>query len=96
MHSLSIRPAAKNDIQDIVDYYDNLSPKLTDNFLNELDTCIEDIRKMPKAYQKRFHEIRVIFLKRFPFGVFYKMYGKKVVVIAVLHTSRNPEIWKKR
>lgn len=94
MYNLSLRPSAKDDIQDIVDYYDEVSVRLADDFLNELDDCIEKIRKMPKAYQKRFHNIRAVFLKRFSIGVFYKVYGKRVVIIAVLHASRNPEIWK--
>ena len=96
MYDLSIRPDAQNDIQEVVDYYDEISQELADDFLNELDACMEEITKLPKAHQKRFGDIRAVFLKRFSFGVFYKIYEKEVVVIAVLHTSRNPDIWKRR
>ena len=96
MPSLSIRPSAKDDIQGIVDYYDDILPKITDNFLSELDIAINYIQKSPSGNQKRLGNIRAIFLKRFSYGVYYKVYKTKVVIIAVLHTSRNPQIWKSR
>ncbi len=96
MVNLSILPLAQGDIQALVDYYDAISPKLTDLFLSELDRAFEAIVDYPEAYQKRYKEVRVIFLKRFSLGVYYKLYGKKAVVLGVLHTSQHPEIWKKR
>jgi plasmid stabilization system protein ParE len=51
---------------------------------------------MPEARQKRLGHIRVSFLKRFKYGVYYKIYGYRVIIIAVLHNSRDPEIWQNR
>lgn len=96
MHKLTFRPFAQEDVQNIVEYYDEITPKLSDLFLSELDDAINHIKNEPKAFQKRVGEVRIVFLKRFKFGVFYKMYNQKIVVIAVLHTSQNPEIWKNR
>ncbi len=96
MLNLSIRPIAEQDIQQIVDYYDNIMPDLTDSFLYELDEIYKHIKQNPQGYQKRLGNIRSIFLKRFPIGVFYKLYEKKIVVIAVLHTGRSPKIWQNR
>lgn len=96
MCKLAFRPLAKKDIQNIVDYYDLITPKLSDLFLNELDESIDYISNEPEAFQKRLGAVRIVFLKRFKFGVFYKIYTQKIVVIAILHTSQNPELWKKR
>ena len=90
------RPLAQQDIQEIVDYYDQINPKFADSFLTELEQCYDKIKQIPEGHQKRLGNIRATFLKNFPIGVYYKIYGKKITVIAVLHTSRNPKIWKKR
>lgn len=96
MYNLSFRPLTENDIQKIVDYYDTINPKLSDVFLDELEISIKHIQNMPKACQKRLGNIRAAFLKRFKYGVYFKIYDDNIVIIAVLHSSRNPEIWKKR
>ncbi len=96
MYNLSFRPLANKDIQDIVNYYDLLNPELTKNFLKELDDTVKHIQHRPCSCQKRLGNIRISFLKRFSYGVYFKIYDKDISVIAILHTSRNPQIWKKR
>jgi toxin ParE1/3/4 len=33
---------------------------------------------------------------RFPFGIFYRIDGETIRVIAILHNARNPEHWRGR
>ena len=40
--------------------------------------------------------IRRAMLSRFPYGVFYVVRGQTVRVLAVMHTSRDPQTWKTR
>lgn len=96
MYKLSFRPLAQNDIQQIIDYYDEISPKLSMYFLNDLEIIISHIQNAPEANLKKLNNIRVAFLKRFRYGVYFKIYKNEIVIIAILHTSRNPKIWKKR
>lgn len=96
MYKLLFSPIANNDIQDIVDYYDEINPILSDAFLVELEQTTVFIQSKPEACQKRLGNIRVSFLKRFRYGVYFKIYDKKIVVLGILHTSRDPQIWKKR
>lgn len=94
MYDLVISEEAEDDIQGIVDYYDLISVALADRFLGELDQKLDKIRKLPEGYQKRIASTRMAFLDHFPFGVHYKTYMNSIVVIAVLHTSRNPMKWR--
>ena len=98
MYKLVVQPLAFNDIQETVNYYDLISPQLADVFLTELEQAKTHIIKMPESSSIRLKNIRVVFLKRFKFGVYFKIYPKlKIInILAVLHTSRNPTIWKKR
>ncbi|MGH8497384.1 MAG: hypothetical protein ACRERV_01015 [Methylococcales bacterium] len=35
-------------------------------------------------------------INRFPFGIYYRVENATIVVIAVMHGSRNPRRWKNR
>ena len=96
MHDLSFRPLANDDIQGIFDYYHAINPKLADAFISDLGDSIRHIQNRPKSCQKRTENIRSTFLDRFKYGVYFKIYKMEIAIIAVLHTSRNPQIWKKR
>lgn len=45
MHKLTFRPFAQEDVQNIVEYYDEMTPMLSDLFLSELDYVINHIKK---------------------------------------------------
>jgi len=42
--------------------------------------------------------VRTVTLEKFPFLIHYyiDIENKKVVVLGVIHTSRNPELWEDR
>lgn len=46
----------------------------------------------------KFGEVRIAFLKKFPFGIHYvyKEKENQIIIYSVFHTSRNPEIWQER
>lgn len=96
MLSLQIRVLAKNDIQEIVDYYDRLAPKITDKFLDDLYADLELLQGNPNLFQRKYKDTRVRYMKKFPFGVHYILKEGTVIILAVLHTSRNPKIWEER
>ncbi len=96
MRKLIFTDLAQGDIQGIVYYYDEINPTLTDKFLNELEFEQSHIEKYPETCPKKTKNLRVCFLKRFRFGIYFKIFPEAVVVVAVLHTSRNPQIWKNR
>jgi plasmid stabilization system protein ParE len=38
-------------------------------------------------------EVRRAILSNFPYAVFYRIEARRVVVLAVLHTARDPKLW---
>ena len=57
MANFYTRPLAQQDIQEVVDYYDELNPKLADSFLAELEQCYNKIKQVPEGYHKRLGNI---------------------------------------
>ena len=96
MFQIQIRVLAKEDIQSITDYYDLKASYITDIFLENLYAELDIIANKPELFQEKYRKTRVRYLKKFPFGIHYTLKDQIIVVLAVLHTSRNPQIWKKR
>lgn len=46
----------------------------------------------------RYESFRIIYLKKFPFGIhyFYDKEKNAIEIYSIFHTSRNPEQWKDR
>ena len=61
-----------------------------------VESALINIIENPEIYQKVYRDFRRVLIGHFPFGVFYKMFGNKVLVFAVMHTSRAPRTWQKR
>jgi len=86
---------AESDIEKAIIYYKDIKIQLAKDFLNELKATRKYIQKHPKKIQIRYAEIRVAFLKRFPFGIHYKLEDKTVIIVSVFHTSQNDMKWRR-
>ena len=98
MFKIQVRLLAKNDIQEIIDYYDvKASKKITNRFLDDLYSELDFLKTRLESFQLKYKSTHVRYLKDFPFGIHYRIKNNIIVeVLAVLHTSRNPEFWKNR
>jgi len=63
MRKLIFTNLAQDDIQGIVDYYDEINPTLTDEFLKELQIKKSHIEKYPETCPKKTKNLRVCFFK---------------------------------
>ncbi len=95
MYQFHIRILAREDIQEIVDYYDIKASHITNRFLEKLFTEFDVIKENPKLFQEKYRKTRVRYIKGFPYGIHYILRAQTVEVLAVLHTSRNPKLWEK-
>jgi plasmid stabilization system protein ParE len=96
MFQLHIRVLAREDIQQIVDYYDEKSADITDIFLDSLYTEFDVIADNTELFQVKYRKTRVRYIKGFSYGIHYILKGQTIEILAVLHTSRDSENWKNR
>lgn len=92
--TLLVKDEAEEDLQSAYDWYEEQQFGLGDTFLNQIDQSFNEILNNPKAFQKRYKKVRMNFTQQFPFGVHYKIEQNKIVVLAVLHTNRDPKNWR--
>ena len=95
-YSLLIRPEARAEIESGFDWYQVRRAGLGFEF----ETCLEDvfarILRDPESYAVIFDDIRRVPLKRFPYGVFYRVRHQQVAVLAVFHCRRDVRTVKQR
>ncbi len=96
MHKLVIKPFAELDAIDISKWYNDKRDGLGNEFLLALDAKINEIQRNPDHHQAIYKKIRRALTERFPYGVFYIIEKNTIYVLAIIHSSRNPNILKKR
>jgi plasmid stabilization system protein ParE len=91
-----IRPAAAADIEEAFDWYEGQRSGLGLEFRAELEAAIGRLATNPQLYQVIHRETRRALLRRFPYGVFYRVYPQAIIVVAVMHGRRTPTRWQSR
>ncbi|WP_084783623.1 type II toxin-antitoxin system RelE/ParE family toxin [Marinobacterium aestuarii] len=71
-------------------------PVKPDRLLGEVEATLGRIAESPSLYPRVHRGTHRALIQKFPFGIFYRVVGDVVIVIAVMHASRNPRRWKSR
>lgn len=94
--NLIVKPDAEDDLISSLDWYFNINQKLAQDFFEKINESFEKIKKNPQHYQKRYKEIRIVFVRKFPYGIYYITEGNTIYILAILHTKQNPKTAIKR
>jgi len=92
---VELKERAVEDVRAANDWYNARRVGLGDEFLEELDEVFEAISEQPRMCQVVEGEVRRALLHRFPFSIYYLPESDVLVVLAVLHTRRHPNSWKR-
>jgi plasmid stabilization system protein ParE len=92
-----VRPAAAADIENAYEWYESQQPGLGDEFLAALRTTRDRLLEHPEAYPALHRNTRrALIPQRFPYALFYRLYGDTIVVVACMHAKRDPRLWQRR
>jgi plasmid stabilization system protein ParE len=58
-----------------------------------VDASFTVLEKFPEMFARVHGNVRRVIVSRFPYAVFYKVEADWIVVLAVLHTARDPKSW---
>lgn len=91
-------PDATGDIEEIARWYFDQKPGLESRFIEDLKHALDQLISNPYKYQIRFRELRFKALSRFPYRIVFKIFEEDhtVVVFGIIHTSRSPQLIRKR
>lgn len=87
-----VRSRAKRDIREAKQWYHNISPELGADFLAAVDEAILLAQKYPLAFSLMHRTFRRVLVRRFPYALFYQRDSDSIIIVAVLHQARDPEL----
>lgn len=93
---LIITPEAEADLAEAKAWYNRQREGLGEEFVLCVEEALERIRRSPKGASEVFPGVRRVVVRRFPYGVFYRVDPDQMAVIAVYHSHRDPRGWQQR
>ena len=93
---LKLTPEADLDAQDAIRWYDERDWALGDDFLRKVNDCIAAIQENPQKYPILHRQMRRALVRRFPYEIIFEIESDEIIIYAIYHCARNPEVWKHR
>jgi len=94
--AIRLRAEAENDLQNAAVWYESQRLRLGHDFLDAVEELFVRISENPLQFPILHRGTRRALLSRFPFGVFFRVQDQTLIVLAVMHASRNPIRWRDR
>lgn len=93
---VEFHPEARAEYLAAAAYYEERQTGLGARFTIEIEKTLERIADAPERWRKIEGEIRRCLAHTFPYGVLYSVENDFVLVLAIMHLSREPGYWRQR
>lgn len=89
-------PEALEEYQQAALYYAERDPGLALRFVEAVEETIQRILEAPARWRILDEDVRRCLTRVFPYGVLYTVEPDFVLIVAIMHCSREPGYWKQR
>lgn len=96
MNDLILLLQADQDIQTAFNRYEEFQDGRGEIFLRHLDAALALLRRHPEIGPSYSGQYRRMLIRDFPYGIFYTIQPKRIVVSAVVDLRQNPESIRKK
>jgi plasmid stabilization system protein ParE len=93
---LQVLPAAVDDVAEAQNWYEEQRNGLGDEFVDEVEAALELVAAHPMRRPAEYRGTRRTLVNRFPYVIHYRVSGDDVEIFAIVHSKRNPRIWRSR
>jgi hypothetical protein len=80
---------------DAYEWYESRAPGLGNEFLSAFYGAIAKIQPDPEFFRIIYSDYRRIYLKRFPYFLYYHLEGDTIAFLLLFHCSRNPRVTRR-
>ena len=95
-YRLEAEGAVEFDIESAFSWYEAEEPGLGPEFLEQLGLVYRRILENPLGHEEQRSGIRRGLMRQFPYAVYFSIEDETILILAVLHTARNPAEWQLR
>lgn len=89
-------PEALTEYADAVQYYVAQRVEVAQAFIDAIEDAVYRIRESPTRYMVIDEDVRRCMTRRFPYGILYTVEQDYILILTVMHCSREPGYWKNR
>jgi toxin ParE1/3/4 len=89
-------PEALEEFSQAALWYAEHEPELGRQFLGSLEEAIERVVEAPLRWRVIDEDVRRCLTRVFPYEILYTIESDFVLILAVMHCSREPGYWKQR
>ena len=91
-----IDPEAAADVQAAFEWYEGQRAGLGSEFEAAFFGALERACRLTEGFEVLHRGTRRVLLHRFPYGMYYKLFGDTLLVVACLHCKEHPDRWRER
>ena len=93
---LAILPEAEAEFKDAISWYARQKKGLGKKFAQAVRAKLKSIQKTPTMHAVVMDDVRKATMRDFPYVIPYIVTSEEIVVIAVFHAKRDPQVWQSR
>ena len=98
MKRVRLRPSAKRDLREAVDWYRNRDDDLANRFLDEVFAALALLERLPNlggaVYGINDPDVRQLPVSSFPYQVIFRRRNHATIVVAIAHERKRPGYWE--
>jgi len=94
--SWEFHPEALEEYREAARYYAARDTQLAARFVEAVEDAIRRIVESPSSWRILEDGVRRCLTRVFPYGVLYSVEGDHILIVAVMHGSRDPGYWRHR
>ncbi|MBF2049304.1 MAG: type II toxin-antitoxin system RelE/ParE family toxin [Leptolyngbya sp. IPPAS B-1204] len=92
----AFHPEALTEYAEAVQYYAEQRAEVAQAFIDAVEDAVYRIKESPTRYVAIDEDVRRCMTRRFPYGILYTIEPDYILILAVMHCSREPGYWKSR
>lgn len=93
---IEFHPEALAEFEDAARYYANCQDGLGLRFIARVEFALSQIQKTPDRWRIFEEDVRRCLTRVFPYAVLYTIEPDCLLIIAVMHSHREPGYWRHR
>ncbi len=83
--------ASREDLQEIIDWYDEIDVQIANRFLVELKELSNRIVGYPTSFELIDSNIRRCLFIKFPYMILFTIEKNEVIILSIVHQYRHPK-----
>ena len=94
--SLVFRRSAQCEFIEAAEWYEQRRSGRGAKFTAAVREVLNRIAVQPDFYALVLDDVREALVSRYPYCVYYRVEGDRILVLSIFHTSRDPATWQNR